>query len=162
MGSKNKLTPLEAGAQAPGFRLPKLDGGEISLAEITSHGPALLVFFKVSCPVCQLAFPFFERLHQAGGLPLYGISQDDALDTRDFAKRYGVTFPILFDLESAHFPVSNAYGLTNVPTAFLVDSDGSIVKTIHSWNKKEMAALAAAQGAHMFRPGENVPEFKPG
>ena len=39
---------LEAGAKAPEFRLPQLDGGDISLAEIVARGPALLAFFKVS------------------------------------------------------------------------------------------------------------------
>ena len=162
MGAKHKLIPLEAGAHAPGFHLPRLEGGETSLAEIRAAGPALLAFFKISCPVCQLAFPFFERLHKPGTLPIYGISQNNARDTREFAKRYGVTFPMLLDLESTGFPVSNAYGLTNVPTLFLVEPVGSIAKTIHGWNKQEMAALGATNGVSVFRPGENVPEWKTG
>jgi len=162
VGTKNKLIPLEAGAHAPTFQLPRLEGGETSLAEITAAGPALLAFFKISCPVCQLAFPFLERLHQPGKLPVYGISQNNARDTREFAKRYGVTFPMLLDLESTGFPVSNAYGLTNVPTLFLVEPVGSIAKTIHGWNKQEMAALGATNGVSVFRPGENVPEWKTG
>jgi peroxiredoxin len=160
--TKNQLIPLEAGAQARQFRLPRLEGGETSLAEITAAGPALLAFFKISCPVCQLAFPFLERLHQPGKLPVYGVSQNNAKDTRDFAKRYGVTFPMLLDLESTGFPVSNAYGLTNVPTLFLVEPDGSIAQTIHGWNKQKMVALGANNGVSVFRPGDNVPEWKAG
>jgi peroxiredoxin len=162
VGTKNQIIPLEAGAHAPQFRLPHLEGGETSLAEITAAGPALLAFFKISCPVCQLAFPFLERLHQPGKLPVYGISQNNARDTRDFAKRYGVTFPVLLDLESTGFPVSNAYGLTNVPTLYLIDPGGSIAQTIHGWNKNHMAALGATSGVSVFRPGENVPEWKAG
>ncbi len=156
------ITPLEAGARAPEFRLPQLDGGDVGLAEIISKGPALLVFFKISCPVCQLAFPFFERLSQMGSLPVYGISQNNARDTREFARRFGVHFPTLLDAESARFPVSNDYGLTNVPTAYLIDRDGSIAQTIHGWNKRQMAELGAAGGAVLFRQGENVPEWKAG
>ena len=162
MGTKHKLIALEAGARSPQFQLPRLEGGETSLAEITAAGPALLAFFKISCPVCQLAFPFFERLHQPGKLPVYGISQNNARDTRDFAKRYGVTFPILLDLESTGFPVSNAYGLTNVPTLFLVEPGGSIAQTIHGWDKKKLAALGATNGVSVFRPEDNVPEWKAG
>jgi len=162
VGTKNKLIPLEAGAHAPTFQLPRLEGGETSLAAITAVGPALLAFFKISCPVCQLAFPFLERLHQPGKLPVYGISQNNARDTREFAKRYGVTFPMLLDLESTGFPVSNAYGLTNVPTLFLVEPVGSIAKTIHGWNKQEMAALGATNGVSVFRPEDNAPEWKAG
>ena len=156
------MTPLEAGARAPEFTLPRLDGGEISLAEIAANGPALLAFFKISCPVCQLAFPFIERLHQPGKLPVYGVSQNNADDTRGFAKRYGVTFPMLLDLEKTGYPVSNAYGLTNVPTLFLIERDGSIAQTIHGWNKSQMAALGAHNGVAVFGAEDNVPEWKPG
>jgi cytochrome c biogenesis protein CcmG, thiol:disulfide interchange protein DsbE len=162
VGTRNKLIPLEAGARAPQFRLPRLDSGETSLAEIVTAGMALLAFFKISCPVCQLAFPFLERLHQPGTLPVYGISQNNARDTREFAKRYGVTFPVLLDLESTGFPVSNAYGPTNVPTLFLIEPDGSIAQTIHGWNKQKMTALGATSGVSVFRSGDNVPEWKAG
>ena len=36
--------------------------------------------------------------------------------SRDFAHEFGVTFPVLID--DAGYPVSNAYGLTSVPTYF--------------------------------------------
>lgn len=122
----------------------------------------LLAFFKVNCPVCQLAFPFLERLYKPGHLPVYGISQNGRPDTREFARRYAVTFPMLLDLESAGYPASNAYGLTNVPTIFLVESDGTIAQTIHGWNKKQMMEIGAANGVQVVLPGENVPEWKAG
>jgi peroxiredoxin len=150
----------EAGARAPEFRLPRLDGGYAGLAEIFAQGPALLAFFKISCPVCQLAFPFLERIHQAGaqaGAPqVYGISQNDAKGTRDFAKRYGTTFPMLLDSEESGFPVSNAYGISSVPTMFLIERDGSIGQVIVGWRKQEMAALGAV------REDDRVPEWKAG
>jgi peroxiredoxin len=159
---KKKPKPLEAGAAAPGFALPRLDGGEASLQQITSAGPALLVFFKISCPVCQLALPFYERLSKSGALAVYGVSQNDASDTRGFAQRYGLMFPMLLDLENTGYPVSNAYGLTNVPTAFLVEPGGLIAQTIHGWNKSEVTALGSAKGVSVFRPGDQVPEWKAG
>jgi peroxiredoxin len=162
LGSKTNLTPLEAGQRAPEFRLPLLEGGETSLAEILARGLALLAFFKISCPVCQLAFPFFERLSQPGRLAVYGVSQNEARDTRAFATRYGVTFPILLDLESSGYPVSNGYGLTNVPTAFLVERDGVIRQTILGWNKQQMSAVAATNGIALFHPGENLAEWQAG
>jgi len=152
----------EVGARAPEFRLPRLDGGDISLAEIAAQGPALLAFFKNSCPVCQLTFPFLERLHQAGTLPVYGISQNDAGDTRAFAKRYRTTLPMLLDSEASGFPVSNAYGISSVPTMFLIERDGSIAQTVVGWRKQEIAALGATAGGSVIRPEDNVPEWKAG
>ena len=154
--------PLEPGAHAPAFTLPRLDGGETPLAQIIANGPALLAFFKVSCPVCQLAFPFLERLNQPGAIPVYGISQNDAEDTRAFARHLGITFPLLLDLQSTGFPVSNAFGITNVPTIFLVEPDGSISQTIHGWDKQQMAALGARNNIAVIRADDRVPERKPG
>ena len=37
--------------------------------------------------------------------------------------------PTLLDKEDAGYPVSNAYGLTNVPSLFLVEPDGRISRS---------------------------------
>ncbi len=72
-GTRHKL--LQKGASVTEFTLLRLTGGQTSLREITAKGPALLAFFKVNCPVCQMTFPFLERL-QSERLPVYGISQN--------------------------------------------------------------------------------------
>jgi peroxiredoxin len=160
--SRGDRQVLAVGVRAPEFRLPRLAGGDVSLAEIATHGPALLAFFKVSCPVCQLTFPFLERVHQAGALPVYGISQNDARHTRDFAARYRIALPMLLDSEDSGFPVSDAYGISSVPTIFLIERDGSVVQTMLGWRKQEMAALGPAAGVSVIRPEDNVPEWKAG
>jgi peroxiredoxin len=147
---------LEAGVKAPEFRLPQLDAGDTSLAEMVARGLVLLAFFKVSCPVCQLTFPFLERVHRAGELTVYGISQNNAKDTRDFAERYGTTFPMLLDSEKNGYPVSNAYGISSVPTMFRIDRDGSVGQVMLGWRKQEMVALGAVGD------GDRVPEWKAG
>ena len=54
-----------------------------------------------------------------------GVSQNGKKDTLAFLKEYGVTFPVLLD-DPDSFAVSNAYGLTNVPTIFWIAQDGTI------------------------------------
>src|SRR5579859_4188473 len=122
------MTALVNGAKAPEFELKTLDGKKFSLYEELARGPVVLAFFKVSCPTCQYAFPFLERLQKAygrNGVSLVGISQNDAKDTKTFLKEFGVTFPILLD-DTQTYPVSNSYGLTNVPTIFWIAQDGEI------------------------------------
>ena len=58
------MPALEAGIVAPDFILPTVDGKQVSLAQALKKGPVVLAFFKISCPVCQYAFPYFERLYQ--------------------------------------------------------------------------------------------------
>src|SRR5579871_2493775 len=99
MASMRQRQILSAGARAPEFRLPRLGGGDATLADVIANGPALLAFFKISCPICQLTFPFLDRIHHPGKLPVYGVSQNDEEDTRDFNSEFGVTFPTLLDNE---------------------------------------------------------------
>lgn len=164
------MTTVVAGKMAPGFALPDVQGREHALAEALKKGPVALAFYKVSCPVCQYALPFVERIHKAYGnerATVLGISQDDARDTREFCEEYGLTFPSLVDEEG--YPVSNKYGLTNVPTIVLVHPDGRVKVGEHGFSKRTLEAvskeLAAATGkpvAPVFLPGEVVPDYKPG
>ena len=126
MGKQDHMTHLAAGNIAPGFSLNALDGKEYSLGALMERGPVVAAFFKISCPVCQFTFPFLERLYQrysGDGVSFLGISQDDVKSTSSFANEYGVTFPILID-DADGYLVSNAYGLTSVPTIFLIETDG--------------------------------------
>src|SRR5665213_159350 len=119
MFGRRKKVLVEAGAQAPPFRLTDLDESARSLDDILAGGPALLAFYKISCPVCQLTAPYLQRLAASKVIQVIGISQDDAGATRGFMQRFGVTFPMLLDLSSEDYPASNAYGITSVPSLFL-------------------------------------------
>lgn len=164
------MTNIAAGGIAPGFSLKSLDGQEVSLGKVLGRGPAVVAFFKVSCPVCQFTFPFLERLYKRYGsdsVAFLGVSQDNAADSKNFARQFGVTFPILIDEKD--YPVSNGYGLTSVPTFFLIDTDGSVKVSCTGFGKPELEAIAKELAerrkialAPLFAPSENVPAHKPG
>jgi peroxiredoxin len=164
------MTALASGAKAPDFELKTLDGRSFSLRDELSRGPVVLAFFKVSCPTCQYALPFLERLHKAYGTnaKLFGVSQNDAQETAAFVKEFGVTFPVLLD-DLRSYPVSNAYGLTNVPTIFWIAQDGEIVVSSVGWVKadfeqinRKMAETGKVAPAVVFKPGEEVRDFRAG
>ncbi len=156
---------LDVGSPAPDFRLARLGGGEISLREQLAHGPVLLTFFKISCPVCQLTLPILERIHAGrkdGLLSLVAVSQDDDASTREFQRHFGVTFPTLLDAEESGYPVSNAYGISSVPSLFLVEPDGKISWRLEGFGRAPIQSLAERVGVNPYRPGEQVPEWKAG
>lgn len=153
---------LKAGSPISDFRLPLLDGGETGLRDLIAEGPVLLAFFKVSCPVCQLTLPFLERISSSGSLPVFAVSQNDAGDTRAFQQRFGVALPTLFDSEEDGFPVSNAFGISSVPTLFLVEKGGCVARVIEGWSKAEIESLGALAGVKPFRANDSVPEWKAG
>ena len=165
------MAALTAGTKAPDISLGAVDGKNFSLQEALKKGPVLAAFFKVSCPVCQYTFPYLERLHKAHGnqrITIVGISQDDKRNTNAFLKEYGVTFPTLFD-DPNGYAVSNAYGLTNVPTWFLIGQDGDIEMSSVGWAKKEVEDLnrRLAEFQHtspraLFQAGEEVRDFRAG
>ena len=171
MGGGKCMTALSKASRAPDFELKTLDGKTFVLADYLLRGPVVLAFFKVSCPTCQYALPFLERLYQAygnKGVALVGISQNDAKDTAAFAKEFGVSFPILLD-DTHKYPVSNAYGLTNVPTIFWIAQDGEIEISSVGWVKadfeqinRKMAEHSKLAPAAVFRSGEDVRDFRAG
>jgi len=165
------MTALPSGIKAPDIELQTLDGKPFSLSEERSRGPVVLVFFKVSCPTCQYALPFLERLFRVYGhktVTLVGVSQNDAKDTVEFKKQFGITFPVLLD-DTKRYPASNAYGLTNVPSIFWVAEDGEIEVSSVGWVKadfdqinRKMAAADKVAPAAVFEPGEDVRDFRAG
>jgi len=149
---------------APDFNLQDPSGAPVSLRKSLGKKSVIVALFKVGCPTCQYAFPFLERLHQKG-VKVVGISQDSAKDTRDFANRHGVTFPLAIDTPG--YAISKAYGITTVPSMFVVDKDGSIRYVAEGWVRKdfeELARIAAGAPAPpvIFEAGESVLDFKAG
>jgi len=165
------MAALEAGKPAPEIQLTSTNGNAFSLSTESKNTPVIAAFFKVSCPVCQYAFPFIERIHKAyagKGASIVGVSQNDKSETEAFAQQYGVTFPILLD-DPKKYAVSNAYGITNVPSVFHVSTSGTIDLSSVGWSKQEMEQLnqmaakaAGVTAVPLFKPGENVPDFKAG
>src|SRR5690349_8308780 len=120
MSSHSNSGMLGRGMHAPQFELEDLASNRQSLARILERGPVLLAFFKVSCPVCQLALPFLDRMADNEALQVIAISQDDVGPTQAFHQRFGVKLPTLIDESREGYPVSNAFGISTVPSIFLV------------------------------------------
>lgn len=163
------MAALEAGVSAPAFSLKDLDGHAHTLAGLHRDGLLLAIFYKVGCGTCQFSFPYFEKFYQAykgrPGFQMWGVSQDDAADTRAFLKRYHATFPQLLD---ETLWTSDDYGLTNVPTLFLIDQHGQVLRSSVGFGRSDMNGMSETVAGHLgvsaaviADPAE-APEFKPG
>jgi peroxiredoxin len=153
MAARKENAMLGGGAVAPD--LPwKLDRSR----------PTLLAFYKVSCPTCQFTLPYLERLYRRnhGEVAMYAVSQDDEQSTQEFRDEFGVTIPSLLDREETGYPASNSYGLSHVPSVFLIEPDGKISQSFSGFDKRALEQLGARLGAAPFEPDEYVPEFKSG
>jgi peroxiredoxin len=130
----------------------------------------LLTFFKISCPTCQYGVPFISRLAPPlEGKPatVWGISQDSPEHTAGFNREFETGgLPDLFDSEEQDYAVSNAYGITNVPTSFLIEQDGTVSVSSVGWDKQEIEQISKSLGQASsipeltpFKPGESVLDF---
>ena len=116
-------TGLAVGSAVPSFRVPRLDGGELTAADLR-RGPTLLIFADPSCEACLPLLPTLERLHRAAAGPsVLMISRGTLAANRELAARHGLTFPIGIQ---RHWDVSRAFGLQAAPVGFLIDERGAI------------------------------------
>ncbi len=165
------MPALTPGSAAPDFTLRSMDGQQFSLKEALSRGPVIAAFFKVSCPVCQYAFPFLERIYKnsgSRGVTIVGISQDNQRDTNAFMKEFGVTFPVLLE-DPSSYQTSNAYGLTNVPSIFWIAPDGDVEIASVGWSRpdieqiyRKISEINGAAPPPLFRAGEDIRDFRAG
>ena len=155
------MSQLRAGAQAPDFELNDTRGRAGRLSTALSQGPVILVFFKVECPTCQFTFPHIQRIFAGAGrdwgATLWAISQDDAEESQQFAKQFGLNFDILID--EYPYEVSSAYGIHSVPSVFVIDQDGKINFSDYGFTKASLNRIA---GFELFAPNDGLPASRPG
>jgi peroxiredoxin len=160
------VAALEPGARFPPLALRDERGKRLD----RPAGEILYAIFKTTCPVCELTWPFLERIRQRAegkGLQILAVSQDDPGKTAAFHKRLGVHLTTAFDPEP--WAASDALGVTTVPTLFRVGPTGMIEETIVGFDRALMeglsrsaAALSGRPATPLFRAEEHVPAIKPG
>ena len=147
---------LAAGSQAP--EIPGLD---------FASGPTVLFFYKVTCPVCQLAAPAVQTFETSYPGRILGVGQDPDERLSAFSQTYGIGFPSKAD--TPPYELSNAYGLRVVPTTFLIDTAGHVVEVVESWDRtgmngvsRRLASLVGAEDRPLSDSGDRPPPFPPG
>lgn len=142
------MAELEPGASAPDFTLPALDGSEISLRELRTKGPVLLIFLKTDCATCDLAWPYYQRLYESypsDGWSLLAVSQSTPDETRAFVQQHNARFPHVIDAEG--YPVSHAYDPLATPTVYVINRDGKIEQVLTGFAKDDLNALSQRAAA---------------
>jgi peroxiredoxin Q/BCP len=151
------MAKLEEGAQAPTFTLPDQDGNPVSLDDFKG-GKVLVYFYPADdTPGCtKEACQFNDNLagFQAAGVPVIGISPDNAASHQRFRSKYGLRFPLLTDADHTVMDAWGAwgektsYGRTSVGvlrSTFLLDEDGRVERVWHNVKADGHAASVLSQ-----------------
>jgi peroxiredoxin len=125
--SRINRSGLKAGTPAPAFRLPRLDGGDLSLADY--HGRRLLlVFSDPECGPCDQLAPHLEHLHRhRPDLQVLMVSRRDEEANHRKVARLGLTFPVALQKS---WEISRLYGMFATPIAYLIDEQGVIAADV--------------------------------
>jgi peroxiredoxin len=126
---------LKAGDRLPVFALPDPDGNMVSSAELLTHGPLVISFYRgVWCPYCnmelqalQAAVPRFEEF----GAKLVAISPQNPINSRKSVRQNNLSFPILSD---AHNDVAAAFGLRFEMPDYLIELYKSLKNDLPAFN----------------------------
>lgn len=117
-----------AGFLAPNFELQSLGGPVYRPGDLRGN-PVLINFWASWCPPCRLEMPALQSVYAQyhdQGLQVLAVNvtdQDDLTSVAQFAREFGLTFPVLMDTDGQ---VGRLYQMQALPTSFLVGSDGVI------------------------------------
>lgn len=125
--SQTKRDGLPAGTMAPDFRLPRVDGGELSLDELRGQ-LVLLVFWDPECQFCDDLGPKLQQVYcTVPGIPVLIISRGGAEANRTAISNHGLTIPVVLQ---RHWEISREYGMLATPIAYLIDEVGTIAAPV--------------------------------
>lgn len=109
-----------------GFVLPSLDGDTVRLDAL--KGKVVLIdFWATWCPPCQAYVPYLVGLqnkYRADGLVVLGVSNDDVGAMQQFRNKTGINYTLLV----ADNETMRSYKITAIPTSYLLDKKGNVVK----------------------------------
>lgn len=150
------MSPIAVGASAP-----PITGVEIG------DGALAVLFYKVTCPVCQMAAPKVDGFERAYAGRIVGVGQDPPEALEGFSREFGMGFRSVADLEP--FEASEAYGIEVVPTLVVIGDDGVVEDVVQSWDReglnrasRRLAELAGEAYAPISDPTDGLPAFRPG
>jgi thiol-disulfide isomerase/thioredoxin len=131
------------------------------------EGPVALVFYKVTCPVCQMAAPKVDAMARAYPGRVVGVGQDPSDELERFDREFGMDVPAVPDLPP--YDMSNAFGIETVPTLVVIDSAGDVVDAVVSWDRAgfnrasaRLARLLGVEPAMVSDSSDGLPAFRPG
>ncbi len=128
---QDNTTLQDNNSKAPDFTLSNISGEDVSLSDF--KGKVVIVdFWATWCPPCRKGIPDLISLQNEykDKVAVIGISLDrenTKAGVPDFVDRMGINYPIVYFNDKV---INDFGGVNAIPTTFIIDQDGNIVKKI--------------------------------
>ncbi|MBF0493510.1 MAG: TlpA family protein disulfide reductase [Candidatus Omnitrophica bacterium] len=109
------------------FTLKNTTGEDVNLYNILKSNQTVLVFWATWCPSCRAEIPAVEKFYEKhkGKIAVFGVNvQESREKVSGFAKKNGMTYPILLDTTGE---VGNLYGVRGIPSVIAIDQSGKVL-----------------------------------
>ena len=124
--SRLRRDGLAPGTPAPDFRIPRVDGGELSLSQFRGQ-PVLLVFSDPNCAPCEALAPSLEHRARAEDVAVVMVSRGDLAANRAKVAKHALTFPVGLQ---PHWEVSRDYAMFATPVGYWIDEKGIVAAPV--------------------------------
>ena len=144
-----RVVTMQAGAQqdvignkAPSFELQSVTGDTVKLADMEGK-VVLLDFWAVWCGPCRTSMPFFQELQDKygkDGLEVVGMHVDDRMPAPDEVAEYLAKLGVTYTNLVSTVDTDNEFMIFAMPTTYVLDREGIIVKRHIGFNSKTAPA----------------------
>lgn len=126
VAASNISSGITTGVLAPAFTMKNLEGKDVSLEDYRGK-KVMLNFWATWCPPCKAEMPALEKLYQqkSDEIEVLAVNLDSQNDVAGFVNKNQLTFPVLLDENGE---TQQAYSIISIPTTFIIDEKGIIVK----------------------------------
>jgi cytochrome c biogenesis protein CcmG/thiol:disulfide interchange protein DsbE len=120
--------PASGVKPVPQFTLSSLDGKTVAMKDL-SNKVVVIDFWATWCGPCREEIPHLNKLYsdyKGQGLEIIGISMDDGPEVvKEFARELRMEYPVVMGNDEL---ADQFGGILGLPTTFIVDRKGNIVK----------------------------------
>lgn len=144
---------LDVGAPAPSFANPHINGTYLMSKNVFGKGWVLLDFFATDCEPCKKELPELQKMVDEFGpkgfvVLIIATDPQGVLLVKPFVESQKVELPLVID---RYRVTTERYGVTLIPSVFLVDPKGAIAFKAEGYTETTLEQIRGILSSKLSR-----------